>query len=151
MIFTDLAHAHRYFGLSPRFDAALKYMMETDFSQVEDGHYELDGDNLFVNVMTFETKGSNPTPEHHKLYADIQFVLEGREVISVAPLDTMGKLVSQNGDCYLFEGVGQPITVPAGSFVIVWPEDAHAPGVSPTGKPEKVRKAVVKVRLEEQA
>ena len=37
-----------------------------------------------------------------------------------------------------------------GDFAICFPEDAHMPKIS-TGKPEYVRKAVIKVRLRQEA
>ena len=150
MIYAPLKYAYRYKGLSPRMDAALDFLMHTDFSALADGRHELKGDKLYVNVMTYETQEENRTPEHHKHYADIQCVLEGREVISVLPMEKAGALVKsmEEADCYLYEGVGQAVTLQAGEFMVVFPEDVHAPGVSPTGKPEKVRKAVVKVCLD---
>lgn len=150
MIYAPIQYADRYKGLSPRLDAALDFLKNTDFSALPDGRHDLDGDKLYINVMTYESKVENPTPEHHKRYADIQFILEGRETISVLPMEEVGALVKSmdESDCYLYEGKGQGVTLSAGQFMIVFPEDAHAPGVSPSGQPEKVRKAVAKVCLD---
>lgn len=148
MIYAPLKHVDRYKALSPRIAAALEFLQTADFSALADGRVDLDGENLFVNIMTYDTKPSNHTPEHHEHYADIQCVLSGREIISVLPMDEVGAPLSSEGDCYLFEGEGQPVEVKAGEFMILFPEDAHAPGVSPSGQPERVRKAVAKVCLD---
>lgn len=147
MIYAPIRYADRYKGLSPRLDAALDFLKNTDFSTLPDGRHELEGDKLFVNVMTYDSRLENRTPEHHKHYVDIQLLLEGREVISVLDISEVGAQISadEENDGYLFEGVGQGIEVKAGEFMLVFPEDVHAPGVSPTGKPERVRKAVAKV------
>lgn len=150
MIYAQLKNADRYKAISPRIAAALDFLKNTDFSTLDDGRHELDGDKLYVNVMTYESKAENPTPEHHERYADIQCIISGQETIAVLPMDAVGALVKDmsDSDCWLYEGKGQPVTLSEGEFMILFPEDAHAPGISPSGMPEPVRKAVAKVCLD---
>jgi len=42
------------------------------------------------------------------------------------------------------DGAGDYLTVGAGQFVILWPGDAHMPGIA-AGVPGPVRKVVVKI------
>ena len=60
MIYDTLSNVNTYAALSPRLRKALEYLASTDFSQVADGRYELEGDALFVNVMSVTT---NPAPQ----------------------------------------------------------------------------------------
>ncbi len=39
------------------------------------------------------------------------------------------------------------VTLKPGNFVVLFPQDAHAPGIAPDGKPAPCRKIVVKVLL----
>ena len=84
MIYDTLAHRAQYYGLGERFQKALDYLAETDFSKLEDGRYDLDGDNLFVKLSTYTTKVANEKPEGHKAYIDIQFLIDGKESVGVA-------------------------------------------------------------------
>lgn len=59
MIIDKLANAHLYFGLGERINKALTYIKETDFSKMELGKYEIDGDNIFALVNEYKTKDQN--------------------------------------------------------------------------------------------
>jgi YhcH/YjgK/YiaL family protein len=48
-------------------------------------------------------------------------------------------------DLLAAEGSGGFVTLDAGSFAILWPQDAQRPGISVQG-PWRVRKVVLKVR-----
>ena len=72
MIYDTLEHRDQYRGLSPRLAKALDFLAETDFFALPDGRCDIDGDEVFANVMTYETKTANETPESHRRYMDIQ-------------------------------------------------------------------------------
>lgn len=149
MIYDTLAHRAAYAGAHPGLDLGLKFLAETDFSQLEDGRYELDGERVFANVMRYETKPANDLPEAHRKYIDVQYLIEGEELIGVAPLEEMEGVDSQPGpDCWLYRGRTQKLTVTGDRFLAVWPQDAHAPGIAPDGRGAPARKCVVKVLVE---
>ena len=52
MIFDTLENIKNYEGLG-RVYTALEFLAKTDFSQMELGRYELDGDNIFYMVQTY--------------------------------------------------------------------------------------------------
>ncbi len=148
MIYDTLPHVDAYCGLHPRLFKALTLLRDTDFSQLADGTYEVEGRDLFYFLQTYETKEENPTPEAHKLYADIMLMLSGEEVVGVAPLEWVTDTGDRpEGDIRFYRGETVPILLKKDRFAVFFPGDAHAPGIAP-GKPETVRKCVVKVRLD---
>ena len=76
MIFDTLKNVDNYKGLGRVYDA-LKFLSETDFSKIELGRYELDGDNIFYMVQSYDTDPDKTISEAHKKYIDIQFMGEG--------------------------------------------------------------------------
>lgn len=147
MIYDTLPHIDAYQHLHPRIAQALKLLRDTDFSQQPDGTYEVEGRDLFYFLQTYETKPENPTPEAHKLYADIMLMLSGEEIVEVAPLEWVADTGDRpEGDIRFYRGETVPILLKKDRFGIFLPGDAHAPGIAPDG-PKTVRKCVVKVKL----
>lgn len=153
MIYGTLDHIDRYAPMGPRLYKGLKFLAETNFTQLADGRHELEGDDLFVNVMTVETR---PRPagevrmEAHDRYLDIQCVVQGEEVTGVAPRGGLtveeprpeGDILFLRGNCTWL-----PLGESRRQFLVVYPEDAHAPTTALT-TPDTVRRAVVKMRLD---
>lgn len=150
MIYDRIDNIDTYKGVSERLYAGLKAIMEADFSRLEDGHYELDGENLFMNVMTVDLKENNDRPEAHRKYIDIQYVIEGSELIGVGNLNEMTEEVEANpsGDIWFYHGTTTRLMLCDKKFIVLFPQDAHAPCIAPADA-KSVRKAVVKVLADE--
>ena len=149
MIYDTLENRKLYAPISKYLEMGLDFLAETDFSKLEDGTYIIDGENVFANVMHYDTRPMNETPESHIKYIDVQFVIEGEERIDVLPLkDTTGVASRPGEDCWLNYGRGDGLVIKENRFLAVWPQDAHAPGIAPDGKPAHQRKCVVKVIVE---
>lgn len=148
MIFDTLDHIDTYKDVHPGLYKALTVIRDTDFSAVTADRVEVDGDNLFYFIQNYETKPENLTPEAHRTYADIQVILEGKEVMGVAPLSDMTEEVEARpqGDIWFYHGDVDYITLTPGKFVVLLPQDAHAPGIA-AGKSAPVKKCVFKVKL----
>ena len=145
MIYDTLAHIDRYEGMHPGVMQGLHFLADTDFSKLPDGRVEIDGDNVFANLMTVETKPANDTPEAHRKYIDIQYLISGHEVIAVAPLEEMTQVESRpQNDIWFYRGNTVRVVIGNGRFTVHFPGDAHAPGIA-LEKPQTVRKCVVKV------
>ena len=89
--------------------------------------------------------------EAHRKYIDVQFVQSGRETILWAPLASMREetmAYDEKKDVALWKLVPDvtPVHLSAGHFVILFPEDAHAPTVV-WETPTEVFKVVVKVKM----
>jgi biofilm protein TabA len=152
MVLDTLANATRYERLNSRFAKAFAYLRTVDGTQ-QLGRHDLDGDQCYALVQTYETKPVEKAKfEAHRKYIDIQFIQNGRETILWAPLATMKEetmAYSDEKDAALWKLTEDttPLHVSAGHFAILWPEDAHAPCVE-WGKSETVFKVVVKVAVE---
>lgn len=143
--------------LGPRFTKALAWLKANATADIPAGHHVIetaeDGtETIYVNVQEYETRApENCALEYHRAYADIQFLFKGTEAISWVPLTAdlpETKPYSQENDIGFVGGAGTPIPFPKDGFFILYPQDAHAPGMRyPEGTPVPVKKAVIKVLL----
>ncbi len=145
MIYDTIAHLDRYEGIHPGVMQGLRFLAETDFSRLEDTRITIDGENIFANLMTCQTKLANDTPEAHRKYIDIQYLITGQELIGVAPLETLEQVEArEQNDIWFYRGEVTQVPIGNGRFLVLFPEDAHAPSIA-VGAPSTVRKCVVKV------
>lgn len=149
MVTDRLVNAALYRSLSPRIAAAIDYVTTTDFSTIADGKHAIDDDRLFALVQRYTSKPrSDGRWEAHRKYIDLQVVVSGIEQIGyvsnnqldAGPYDDAKDLIWLSGT------VGQWFTLPAGHFTLLWPGDAHMPGVQADG-PAEVLKVVVKIAV----
>jgi YhcH/YjgK/YiaL family protein len=149
MIIDLLANAYLYGDLTPRLTAGLAYLQQTDFTSLDPGRYEIEGDRLFANVQDYETRPQEAGAwEAHRRYWDLQYLVSGEECVHYA---NIGHLKAGHYDPekdYLpLEGEGDRFTLREGMFVVLSPQDAHMPGMA-LGRPGMVRKVVVKIAVE---
>lgn len=145
MILDSLNHIDNYSGLGRIYDG-LKFLAETNFSAHPVGRFEL-AEDMFYMVQEYATKPDNKTEAHEK-YVDIQCIISGEEVIAVAPIECE-KTVTEahpDRDVWFYECKTEPLTLEAGMYMILWPNDLHKPGLT-LGEPVECRKVVVKVKL----
>ena len=69
MICDTLEHLGRYKGLHPNLDTAIDYLLAHDLSALPDGRTEVDGDEVFINVMDADL---NPHTGSHAEYHRLQ-------------------------------------------------------------------------------
>ena len=145
MIYDKLENLETYEGISPRVMQGLKLLRDTNFSALEDGKHIVDGDNLYFSLQSYDTK-VNELAEAHRKYIDIQYLLEGEEEIGVAGLSDMGEPVESKPekDVWKYAGDMKNLRLGNGYFVVLWPQDAHAP-CRMIDEPKHVHKVVVKV------
>lgn len=148
MIYDTLDHLSRYEGLHSGVLQGLRFLAETDFSATQETRFELDGERLFAFLQSYETH-SNDTPEAHRKYIDIQYLIEGEELVGVAPLEEMTEEVEAKpeNDIWFYRGATTPLPIGNRRFLVLFPEDAHAPCL-PLGESSAVKKCVVKVAVE---
>lgn len=149
MIYDTLEHLSRYQGIHPGVMKGLAFLAETDFSATQETRFELDGDKLFAFLQSYETRPVNDTPEAHRKYIDIQYLIEGEELVGVAPLEEMTDEVEARpeNDIWFYHGPTTPLPIGNRRFLVLFPEDAHAPCIA-AGAPAAVKKCVVKVLVE---
>ena len=148
MIIDNFENLKRYISVNKYFDKAFEYILSTDFSALNVGGYEVDGDNIYANVDEYETKLVSK-PEYHKKYIDIQFLVNGSEYIGYTSVENLLEKEEFNEDKDIGFGLGVVdfIKMKPTKFMILFPEDAHQPCMA-DGKPQKVKKIVVKVKVD---
>jgi YhcH/YjgK/YiaL family protein len=149
MIIDKIENSPLYQGLSKRIDRAFEYIRETDLKNINPGKYEIDGEDIFALISEYKTKAEfEGKLEAHRKYLDVQYVIEGEELIGYTPLGDQIILepYKEENDIIFFKGNKSFVKVSSGMFAIFFPEDVHMPGIS-AGKISEVKKLVIKVRV----
>ena len=149
MIVDLLANSHLYVGLNPRIDRAFAYLRETDLAALEPGDYEIAGKDIYARALTYTTRvPENGVWEAHRRYIDLQVMVEGAERICYAPLSRLAPgAYDEAKDFWRLSGEGDSVTLPNGSFMLLWPTDGHMPCLA-VDKPESIKKVVVKIAVD---
>ena len=150
MIYDTVENIDRYCGDGEPLRKALDFAIGFDPSQ-PDGRYEIDGDNIFANVMSYTTLAAEELKfEGHKNHIDVQLLLEGEELMDVylgtdLEVDTP---YSEEADATLFKAPDcfSTVLLKPGCFAAIFPDDLHQPSRF-VEAPKPVRKIVVKVRV----
>jgi YhcH/YjgK/YiaL family protein len=151
MISDTLKNRHLYAAISPRIKAALDYLAKTDFSAMEPGRIEIDGTNLYILVQNYDSLPKEQGKwECHRKYIDIQYIAEGIEQIGFTNIDNMNVTTEYNPekDVAFLSGKGDYVTLVKGSYGIFFPQDAHQPKIAPNNTPGKVKKVVIKIKVD---
>ena len=152
MILDQLKNAKQYEGIHAGVDKALEAMKQYTSDNYPLGKVEIDGDNVFLLLNCYETRAKEESKaEAHRKYIDVMYMVEGEETIYVKPTDKLKSITKEYdpaGDALLadFEKDATAVHLTAGSFIVLYPQDAHAPGCK-YGESKKVKKIVGKVRL----
>lgn len=152
MIFGNVRDLDSTFGWLPApLKVAVEHLKQTDFPSLPAGNYELQGRDIYVQVIDMTTKPFSETrAEVHRQYIDVQFLCRGAEKIGVAS-DTGENAVAEDllaqRDLLFYAGMQNEstLTMTPGSFAVFFPSDVHRPGCA-FDQPMPIRKVVVKVR-----
>lgn len=146
MVIDRLENIEKYASLNPLFAQAIDFLKSHDLNALEIGKTELSKD-LLVNVAQTKPKGKEDAKlETHRDFIDIQIPLSGTEVMgytAAADCVPADAPYNEEKDITFFEGLAESyIAVKPGMFAIFFPQDGHAPGITPDG----VKKVIVKVK-----
>ena len=132
-------------------EKAASVLTELNMTKIQDGRYEL-ADGIYVNVESYVPQyRSQKKYESHKKYVDVQYIISGAEIITVASInecviceryDVVHDVVFYSNNLFgldhiLFEN----------QYLVLKPIDAHMPCIQIAGY-EYVKKAVVKIPIE---
>jgi YhcH/YjgK/YiaL family protein len=151
LIADNIRNASQYKNLNPCFEKAFQFLTSNDHKVLDSGRYEIDGDNIFANIQTYETSlWEDSNWETHAKYIDIQYIVEGKEKIGWC--DSNNLTVKENrladSDIIYYEQeveASSEAVLSEGEFGIFFPSDAHRP-CGCHQKPSHVKKIVVKVK-----
>ena len=151
MIFGHISNENP-FVLPTAIQRALNFLRTTDFSQQKVGEVEIDGRNIYAQIIDMTTRPKKDNhPEVHRRYIDIQFLAKGEEIICVAAERGNNKISESllaERDIIFYHGAENEseITMTPGSYAIFFPQDVHRPACI-KNKATPIRKVVVKVAL----
>lgn len=145
MILCPFKELRRYSPVIPGLEEAIRTIEALE--NWEPATYPLSCGKVMVQAGTTKPL-EGALLEAHAKFLDIQYILEGQEVVGWAPTDSLTPDCEFNtaDDYGLYTGSATPITVPAGYCYVVYPEDAHAP-CKHLDTPNDYKKIVVKLAL----
>ncbi len=148
MVLDKIENYKNYTNLSDRIGKALKYLQETNFTNMELGKHIIDEDNMFALLQEYQTKEpANCKLEGHHKYIDVQYMIKGDEVMGVTTLIHQVPYQKNVVDDYFFYNDDTSlINIKEGMFTIFFPDDLHMPCIK-SGQIANVRKVVIKVRI----
>lgn len=149
MIKDRLEHASSYYGISENLKKGFEWLKNNDMQNIMDGKYVIDGDKLFANVQSYNTKEDAPF-EGHRKYIDIQYMIKGVEKIGVVDYKNCSTIENYNEekDIEFLKINVEPNyqTLEEGDFLVFFPQDAHQPALDFKEK-LFVKKVIVKVAI----
>lgn len=152
MIADNLKNCHKYYESHKGFDKAFEFIKKAAEENLPVGRYEIDGDNVFASVQEYTSNlEENGKFEGHRNYIDIQHILCGTEVMDVMDLSKARTKTAYDSskDIEFFENnpMAGRLVLQEGEYAVFFPWDIHKPGLCFNGKPDSVRKIVVKVKF----
>jgi len=154
MIIALLDDALAQIGDRPRLTEALRFLAANRGRELPEGRMDVGGDSVFALVQTYDPKPvppDGPTFEAHRAYIDVQYLSAGTEIMGWGPLSDMQVTAPYDSEKDALFGtvpseLWTPVTFNPNQVIILFPEDAHAPGLPPPC-PGPVHKIVVKVAV----
>ena len=146
MVVDKLENLEKYASLNPLFADAIAFLKANNLDTHELGKLTLKENELTVNFAQARPKSKEEAKlETHNNFSDIQLPLSGVELMGYTPrADLPEAEYNAEKDITFYEGLAQDyLTIKPGMFAIFFPEDGHAPGITPDG----VKKVIVKVRI----
>ena len=137
---------------SPHVTQWIEFLAHLDVHNLKPGRHEIDGVNYFNVDDSVTAPKEERKIEAHRDYIDIQFIVDGEEVMQHHPLCDLKAPVESypERDCWYYDGNSDEetaVVMTKGTYAIFWPADGHRALCAPTGIPGKVRKVIVKVHI----
>lgn len=144
MILGYVTNLENYEKLLPRMDVYQEHISK--LHELPVGRYEL-GEGEFFSIQEGTTRPLEGAQfEFHEQYIDLQIMLEGSEQMKWQHLDQVEKLkFDQDSDIGFATGEGTLMDIQAGMFYLVYPHDAHMPGLY-VAEENYFKKAVFKLK-----
>jgi YhcH/YjgK/YiaL family protein len=148
MIVDKTDNLKQYAHLGSKFQKAFTFITDPELLLLDNGKYEIDGDNVFALVSEYKTKDEiDGKFEAHRKYIDIQFLAKGTELIGYAPFNNQKLITEYNEekDIAFFNGDKSFIKMQQGMFAVFFPDELHMPGIKYSNR-EDVKKIVIKIK-----
>ncbi len=151
MINGNITETGRHDYTSERFQKAFEFLKRDDLLSFEPGTSVALCDGATALIQAYTTYPQDERKfEAHEKYTDVQYVIEGEELVGVVPAKGLEAEAAydEKDDIVFFKTPAAygGVVLRAGDYVVLTPEDAHRPCCRIDG-PCAMRKIVVKVRV----
>jgi YhcH/YjgK/YiaL family protein len=150
--FINLKQAAMHFEKYPeRWDAAFKFLIETDLNNIAVGEVKLNED-AYAIVSEYETKNLEDAKfESHRKNIDLQYVITGKERIGHTNEEGINVVTPYSADkdimFYGYDG-GELLAASPANYFIFFPDDKHKPTIDPETGKTMVKKVVIKIKFD---
>ncbi len=127
-----------------------KWIAENDLNKIRLGKHIIDGENLYVNILQYETKDETDCIwEAHRQYLDLHYIISGQELIEISDIRNMfiGEYEEDKDYVHINGDYDTQILCKSGSLLLLTPEDAHKTAVK-VAESDLVKKAVFKIIIQ---
>ncbi|MFC6288709.1 YhcH/YjgK/YiaL family protein [Levilactobacillus angrenensis] len=128
----------------------LDYVKSHDISKLEVGSHQIDGNNFYVNVLSYDTENAeNRSWESHDKYIDVHVLASGIEGLALNDTSNMQRLEYniKKDKATLTGSENVTLSLRPDEILICYPEDGHKTGIQVTEQPSHLKKCVFKVKL----
>lgn len=128
---------------------AFNYLKEVNLAELKPGKHLIDGENVFALVSEGLTRSADTANwEDHQQYIDIHHVIRGKENMGLAPVASALVITPYDSvkDIGFYKVDGTFYESDPTMFFIVFPKQAHLPGIKMDNVNQVVKKIVIKVR-----
>jgi biofilm protein TabA len=144
----QIDHFLEWVDLHKRFTYVEKWIQAVDVPTLAEGRHDILGDEVYVIVACDQGRGKSASPlEIHRRYIDIQWCLEGHELIGIRNAEDCVNVAHEYDEEKDIAFFSDPAlawhVLDPGMAMIIFPDDAHAP-LAGTGP---VKKAIFKVAV----
>lgn len=145
MIYGKIADIQQYKGMSKHFDTVIDWLAKNDLEMLPMGRTEIDGENVFVNVMNAQTRAKEQAEfEVHHQYMDLQINLSGTERYAVG--DCTCEIDAQKDIGFCKGAIQTEGILSKGCFALFVTHEPHMPTLNPQDTPVMVKKVVFKIK-----
>lgn len=146
MIIDNLQNIERYMVLHPLFAQVVEFLRTVDLQTCPLERIVLKDDELVVNITETAPKGKEEALlETHNDFIDIQIPVSGPEIMGYASRMVLPEVYyDKEKDISFYDtSVENYLKVSPGMFVIFFPQDAHAPAITPI----TLKKVIIKIKV----
>lgn len=147
MIFDDLINFEDYIVFEDKAAEKINAFIKSLNKDITLGKHEIDGENIFANVASYETRAEGEF-EAHREYVDIQLLLLGNEDIYFDSAVGAQSTKAYEPDCEFFKftpATAGKCNLRVGNFAIFMPYELHMPNMQSAAGVTTNIKVVVKV------
>jgi len=152
MVYDQIYNLKKYKTLLPNLEKLEEYLLHHNPRELPLGEIRVDED-LILKVKEYVPRSKAEARwEAHRVFADVQYVVRGHELMGVAPLKEMIPNDAYNSVSDSIHAdhdrPGEFFPLKEGAFMLLMPEDVHMPSLrDDTEAEETVFKIIAKVRI----